>query len=135
MAAREYVCTLLYYGKQGMFSSEEWREKEEQVTFEINLASAPSMMNALIGAIIHFGGDPDAVERYRLALQDDDGDVFTALEATSEQLQWHRDGYPTNIYDRAAPPALASFSDQDLLAELQRRLAEHWADPSSVSTE
>jgi hypothetical protein len=43
-------------------------------------------------------------------------------------LRWHQDGYRSNALTGIAPPALASFSDQDLLTELQRRLAERWTD-------
>ena len=82
----------------------------------------PSRMNALLYAIEQYGGR-ESIERYELRVQDEDGNVFETLYATGEQLQLHNAGYPASVEDGTAPRSLDSFSDEQLIAELGRRLA------------
>jgi hypothetical protein len=90
----------------------------------------PSRMNALLGAVDSYGGR-ESIEKYRLEVLDEDGNVFETIHAEPEQVEWHRAGYLANVADGTAPQSLSGFDDEQLIAELRRRLAERWTDPDA----
>lgn len=126
VAAKEYVCRLQRLRARA-FSADRWEAAGELLAIPINLSSMPSRTNALLSAISQYGGG-ESIERYELRVQDDDGNVFETIYATPEQLELHQAGYPASVADGTAPTLLDSFSDEQLIAELRRRLAERWAD-------
>jgi hypothetical protein len=126
MATKDYLCGLLRLRTRA-FGADRWEEAGDLLTIPINFSSMPSRMNALLYAIEQYGGR-DSIERYGLRVQDDDGNVFETLYATAKQLQLHNTGYPASVEDGTAPRSLDSFSDEQLIAELRRRLAARSAD-------
>jgi hypothetical protein len=121
MATREYACQLRFYPDR---ESPKWKARGKRIAIPIDLTSIPSKMEAILCAIHESRGRPELIEQYELPLEDDNGIVFRTLRATAEQLQWHYAGYPANVEDDTVPHALANFSDDQLLGELRRRLAE-----------
>jgi hypothetical protein len=126
MVAREYVCRLRRLRSRA-FGTDRWEDAGELLAIPINLSSMPSKMNALLDAINEYGGR-ESIEQYELRVQDDDGNVFQTIYATPEQLQLHRAGYPASVADGTAPRSLEEFSDEQIIAELRRRLAARCED-------
>ena len=88
-------------------------------------------MNGLLAGISHhlhrkedFRGRESEIEQYELQLLDAEGANFETIYATAEQLTRHNEGYPASVEDGVPPRSLAGFSDDQLLAELRRRLAQ-----------
>lgn len=133
VAAKEYVCRLRRLRTRA-FGADRWEEAGELLAMPINLSSMPSRTNALLYAIRQYGGG-DGIERYELRVQDGDGNVFETIYATPEKLQLHNAGYPASVADGTAPRSLDGFSDEQLIAELRRRLAARSADSELPSPE
>ena len=131
MAAKEYRCRLRRL-KTPVFTATRWEDVGELLTIPVNFSSVPSKIDALLYAIDQYNGR-ESIDKYRLRVHDDDGHVCATIVVTPEELEWHEDGYLTNAADGTAPHSLSGFTDEELVAELRRRLAERWADPSSVS--
>lgn len=94
----------------------------------------PSKTGALLRAIDgHPQANPD-ITKNELRVHDDDGNVIAAIYATPEELQLHQSGYPVSVSEGTSPKSLEGFSDEQLLAELRRRLSDRSAvseDPPS----
>src|SRR6266404_8309054 len=121
MATGEYACQLWYSAKP---ETGKWKRAGKRIAIPIDLASTPSKMEALLSAIHAGRGGRELIEQYVLGLEDDNGLVFMTLSATAGQLQWHKAGYPVNVEDGSVPRALGDFTDDELLGELHRRLAD-----------
>jgi hypothetical protein len=74
-------------------------------------------------------GREQHVEQYRLQAQDGSGSVFRTIGVSAPELERHDAGYPvsgpgypgSDLGDSAGVP-LAGASDEQLIAELRRRL-------------
>lgn len=133
MAAREYPCILRRL-RTPLFGSPRWEEISNPLPVPINLASMPSKMNALLDAIDRYGNANSRIGDYELCVLDDDGNVFHTIQATSDQLRLHRNGYRVNVADGTAPGSLAGYSDEQLIAELRRRLADRAVGPGNSAS-
>jgi hypothetical protein len=119
MATSEYPSQLWFFP-----NPEKGKAKRagKRVVIPIDLASAPSKMEAILSAIRAARGEPRLIEQYALSLEDDNDLVFMTLNATAAQLQRHQDGYPVNVDAGSVPPALGDFTNDELMGELYRRL-------------
>jgi hypothetical protein len=125
MAAEEFECALYWYRRKG------W-DLVGRVYIQVDLRSLPSKVNALLVAMEQFRKPSSNIEQYELRLFDSQGINFTSLRASYDQLQEHLAGYPVNVADPPAVPwELGSFSDEQLVTELHRRLRAH-AEESSA---
>lgn len=129
MTTREYQCTLLRL-RNPVFSANFWEAVSESLPCRINLDSWPSQVNALLYAMRQNRGREQQIEQYRLQVHDDDGNVFRTIYVAATELERHNAGYPVSMSahpesgpEGAAPMSLAEASDEQLIAELRRRLA------------
>ena len=119
MATSEYPSQLWFFPNPEKSKA---KRAGKRVVIPIDLASAPSKMEAILSAIRAARGEPRFIEQYALSLEDDNDFVFMTLNATAAQLQRHQDGYPVNVDDGSVPPALGDFTNDELMGELYRRL-------------
>ena len=124
MAATEYSCRLIR-NRPGKWHTPAARETlGEHFLFRLDLTSTPSKMNALVFAVDRFGGKRQRnVEEYSLEVRDAEDVLLATLNATARDLEEFNAGYPTSVAN-GVPSSLASYSDEDLLSELHRRLSE-----------
>lgn len=126
MTKREYQCKLMRVQKP--FLAGPFLEAVgEPLSIRIDLASTPSQVGALLYAMRQVRAREENVERYKLQLIDDSGNVFRTIYATSDELELHNAGYPVSASGRTDGGAggngpLAGVSDEELIAELRRRL-------------
>lgn len=135
MASKEYSCTLRTV-RNLFFGGGRWELMDDSLRIRIDLTSMPSRTNALLYAIDQYPGANSDIEQNELRVHDDDGNVFQTIYATAKQLRLHEAGYPASVADGTAPKSLEGYSDEQLLAELRRRLAERLArteDPPQAS--
>lgn len=123
---REYQCKLMRH-RNPLFSAAFWEPAGEPLPCRIELNSTPSKIDALLYAMRQNRAGPESIELYRLQLFDGNGTVFHTIHATAKELQRHNDGYLTSASgyteSSADGSSLAGFSDEQLLAEIRRRLA------------
>jgi hypothetical protein len=124
VAAKEYTCRLCRL-RDPLWGAARWEDAGELLAIPIGFSSMPSKVNALLSAIEQYNGR-ESIEKYRLRVHDDDGNVFHTIVVSPEQLGWHEAGYTVNVADGTAPRSLEDFTDDQLLSELQRRLAERY---------
>jgi hypothetical protein len=124
VAAKEYTCRL-WRLRSPFWGADRWEDAGELLAIPINFSSMPSKVNALLLAVDQYNGG-ESIEKYRLRVHDDDGNVFHTIVVSPEQLEWHQAGYPVDVADGTAPRSLEDFTDEQLLAELHRRLAERY---------
>lgn len=123
MAAKEYLCTLIRNRPEKWHTPSGKETLGQQYSFRLDLDSAQSRMNALVFAMENFGGKrPGSIEQYGLEVCDSEGVVLTTLEATSEDLRRFREGYRANVAEGISPDSLVNYSNEQLIAELRRRL-------------
>ena len=123
MAAREYLCTLIR-NRPGKWHTAAGQDTiGQQFSFRFDLDSLQSRMNALVFAIEKFGGkNPASIEQYGLKVCDGEGVLLATLQATDEDLRQFREGYTVNVAEAVSPASLANYSNDQLIAELRRRL-------------
>jgi hypothetical protein len=126
VASREYSC-ILRAVRVPFFGAGRVEDAGGPFMIRIDLTSMPSRTNALLNAINRYTDGRMRIGNYALRVHDDDGNLFETIYATEEQIQLHKDGYPASVADGTAPRSLEGFSDEQLIAELQRRLAERAA--------
>lgn len=127
MAKREYQCKLMRVRKP--FLANPFLEPAgEPMTIRIDLGSTAGQVGALLYAMRQVRAREESVEQYKLQLIDDSGNVFRTIYATSDELALHNAGYPVSASGYAESGTggnglLAGVSDEELIAELRRRLA------------
>jgi hypothetical protein len=121
VAAREYACVLLRNRPSGIFNAG-GLERVGELALMVDLKSAKSRMHALAIAMRQFRAKNENVEQYGLEVYDEDGVLLNTLEATREDLRLYNSGYRENVAEGTPPSSLAEYADDQLLAELQRRL-------------
>lgn len=111
------------------FSASFWEPQGEPLPARIDFDSPSSQINALLYAIRQKRRREQDVEQYRLQVHDDAGIVFRTIYATKQELERHNAGYPVSASghpesgpDGSPPVSLADISDEQLIAELRRRL-------------
>ena len=127
MAVREYQCRLFRL-RGHAFAPATWEVVGELLPARIDLGSTPSKLDALLFAMRQNRGYEGNIEKYRLGLLDGSGTVFHTIFATAQELQAHQAGYPVSASGYAESGAgwsgsLAGVPDEELIAELRRRLA------------
>lgn len=127
MAVREYQCKLMRVRKP-FLASAFLEPAGESLSVRVDLASTSSQVNALLYAMRQVRAREESIEQYKLQLLDDGGNVFRTIYATSDELAMHQAGYPVSASGYAESGAgwngsLAGVSDEELIAELRRRLA------------
>lgn len=131
MTSREYSCELQYWGTSSFWGSNDWQRTGSPLLIRIDLASMPSKMNALLEAIRGHTSKQGPIENYRLQVRDEDMNVFNTICATDNHLELHEAGYPVSVADGTVPQALKDFSDDQLIAELRRRLTVQASEPEA----
>jgi hypothetical protein len=128
VTAREYQCTLLRLSNP-VFSDSFWEPQGSSLPARIDFDSPPSQINALLYAMRQNRRHEQDVEQYRLQVHDDSGIVFRTIYATAQELERHNAGYPVSASghpesgpDGFLPASLEGVSDEQLIAELRRRL-------------
>lgn len=127
VASKEYTCRLRYFHAPFLFGAARWEDAGELLTIPINFSSMSSQIEALLSAMGQ-GSGGESIEKYRLRVHDEDGNVLQTIVVSSDQLEWHKAGYPVDVADGTAPRSLEDFTDDQLIAELRRRLAERWTE-------
>jgi hypothetical protein len=123
VAAKEYLCTLIH-NRPGKWHTPAGQDTiGQEYSFRFDLDTLQSRMNALVLAIEKFGGKhPASIEQYGLEVCDAEGVLLTTLQATDDDLRQFREGYRANVAEGVAPVSLANYGNDQLIAELRRRL-------------
>lgn len=123
MAVSEHKCQLFRTRKPA--PAERWDRVGRPTGIKFDPDSVRSFRDALLEVMRWRGARESDVEQYRLSLLDENGSVSRSVRMTAAQFAEHKAGYLVDApgAGRGAGGPLEGVSDEELIAELRRRLA------------